>query len=104
MWCFFNNGTININGKSKNYSSTVNINDIIGCCLIFKSRTLFFTKNGQILGIASKRIPIDIPLYPTVGMYNNSVIETNFGQKDFVFDFLNFISVNIIYYYYYFYY
>jgi len=92
MWCYFNNGTININGKSKNYGPAVNINDIIGCCLIFKSRTLFFTKNGQTLGIASKRIPIDIPLYPTVGMYNNSVIETNFGQKDFAFDFMSFIS------------
>jgi len=92
MWCYFNNGSININGKTKNYGENVNINDVIGCCVIFKSRTLFFTKNGQPLGIASKRLPIDIPLYPTVGMYNNSVIETNFGQKDFVFDFLSFIS------------
>lgn len=37
--------------------------DVIGCCVNFLSKTVFYTKNGVALGVASRTIPSNISLY-----------------------------------------
>lgn len=41
--------------------------DIIGCGLDIARREIFFTRNGEHLGVAFQDVDISIPLYPTVG-------------------------------------
>ncbi|CAG8721544.1 4593_t:CDS:2, partial [Acaulospora morrowiae] len=60
--------------------------DTIGCCLNYYDDTVFYTKNGINLGIASNRI-FTGDMYPMVGMRNLSAqAEVNFGSRPFKFD------------------
>ncbi|CAG8703001.1 12964_t:CDS:2 [Acaulospora morrowiae] len=57
--------------------------DTIGCCLNYYDQTVFYTKNGINLGIASTRIFAG-KLYPMVGMRNRfACLEVNFGARPF---------------------
>lgn len=74
-------------GKGISYGPTYTTGDTIGCGINFMTRELFFTKNGEFLGIASKNVIIEENLYPTAGMQTNGeMIDVNFGQKPFKFD------------------
>ncbi|CAG8611585.1 9336_t:CDS:2 [Cetraspora pellucida] len=68
------------------YSTTYGKGDIIGCCIDYYTRTVFFTKNGINLGIAFKNIPL-CRFYPMVGLrYPGQMVEANFGKSPFAFD------------------
>ncbi|CAG8668787.1 5428_t:CDS:2, partial [Scutellospora calospora] len=62
------------------YSTTYGNGDVIGCCINYKTRDVFFTKNGINLGIAFKNIPL-CKFYPMVGLrYPGQMVEANFGK------------------------
>ncbi|CAG8540244.1 21313_t:CDS:2 [Dentiscutata erythropus] len=68
------------------YSTTYGKGDIIGCCIDYRTRSAFFTKNGINLGIAFENLPI-CRFYPMVGLrYPDQMIEANFGKNPFAFD------------------
>ena len=63
--------------------------DIVGCGLEYKSRRIFFTKNGKFLGYEFGKIGRDVVesgLYPTVGVDSECPIFVNFGGQPFTFD------------------
>lgn len=79
------------------YGSGVSVNDTLGCGLDFVNHTLFFTKNGEHLGIALSEIDTTKSYYPVVGIQGAGEIrETNFGQTPFVFDFKSELNVSYL--------
>ena len=63
--------------------------DTVGCGLEYKSRRIFFTKNGKFLGYGFSNIGKDVVesgLYPTVGVDSECPIFVNFGERPFYFD------------------
>jgi hypothetical protein len=63
--------------------------DIVGCGLEYKSRRIFFTKNGKFLGYEFDKVDEDVVesgLYPTVGVDSECPIFVNFGERPFCFD------------------
>eukprot|EP00316_Scyphosphaera_apsteinii_P012463 CAMPEP_0119320514 /NCGR_PEP_ID=MMETSP1333-20130426/52684_1 /TAXON_ID=418940 /ORGANISM="Scyphosphaera apsteinii, Strain RCC1455" /LENGTH=424 /DNA_ID=CAMNT_0007327253 /DNA_START=169 /DNA_END=1443 /DNA_ORIENTATION=+ len=65
--------------------------DVIGCGLLCLRREIFFTKNGQHLGVAFCNVSSD--LYPTVGLHSPAeALALNFGAECFKFDVANFIT------------
>lgn len=61
--------------------------DVIGCVVNFVDKSLSYTRNGALLGIAVQRLPIEEPLYPMVGMRTpGEVVEVNFGEGPFRYD------------------
>ena len=60
--------------------------DTIGCGYDVASRSVFFTKNGQFLGVAFSEIP-HFKFYPMVGSLEKCKVCFNFGKKPFMFDF-----------------
>ncbi|CAI2188893.1 9343_t:CDS:2 [Funneliformis geosporum] len=70
----------------RDYGALYSTGDTAGCGINYLDGTVFFTKNGIHLGIASKYL-FDGDLYPTVGLISpNECIEINFGMKPFEFD------------------
>eukprot|EP01080_Neovahlkampfia_damariscottae_P001521 gene1521-12647_t len=59
-------------------------NDVIGCGYWKPKSKVFFTKNGEFMGIACESEIDD--LYPCVGLWRSCKIKANFGNKDFQFD------------------
>jgi hypothetical protein len=63
--------------------------DVVGCGLDYKSRRIFFTKNGKFLGCEFSNIGTNVVncgLYPTVGVDSECPIFVNFGERPFYFD------------------
>lgn len=59
--------------------------DVIGCGLLSERRELFFTKNGESLGVAYGSI--EGAVYPTIGMHSLGVsVKLNLGAAPFAFD------------------
>ncbi|RGB40136.1 concanavalin A-like lectin/glucanase domain-containing protein [Rhizophagus diaphanus] len=70
----------------REYGALYSTGDTAGCGVNFLNGTVFFTKNGIHLGIASTHI-FDGDIYPTVGLISpNECVEMNFGLKPFKFD------------------
>ncbi|RIB12236.1 concanavalin A-like lectin/glucanase domain-containing protein, partial [Gigaspora rosea] len=64
------------------YGPLFSTGDTIGCCLNFKNNTVFYTKNGINLGIASRNLKGT--LYPCVGLGSQGeIIQVNFGSRKF---------------------
>ena len=58
--------------------------DVIGCGLHFRTREIFFTKNGKNLGVAFTEP--GHAYYPTVGLHSQGeTVTLNFGSRPFVF-------------------
>lgn len=74
------------------YADPFGIGDEIGCGIIFRTKEIFFTKNGKYLGIAFQNINLN-SAYPIVGMDHSSVT-LNFGPN-FKFGFNNLYEVSI---------
>ncbi|CAG8620645.1 8503_t:CDS:2, partial [Diversispora eburnea] len=73
------------------YGPLYSTGDIIGCCVDFFSKTVFYTKNGINLGNIQV---IHGDIYPVIGMKNQPVcIEANFGTKPFKFDIENYTKI-----------
>eukprot|EP01080_Neovahlkampfia_damariscottae_P000083 gene83-4332_t len=73
----------NSSSPGKSYGPVFGVGDTIGCGYIFRTREIFFTKNGKFLGIAFKAHK-DRVLYPTIGL-DHSFVHINFGENDFEF-------------------
>ena len=67
-------------GTASRYGPKFGTNDVVGCGVDMKKRTVFFTINGKYLGTAVSNLP-DKTWYPTVGLHSkNEMVEINFGQ------------------------
>jgi len=61
--------------------------DVIGCIVNYLDRTLSYTRNGALIGVAVTNLSIEESLYPAVGMRTpGEVIEANFGEEPFRYD------------------
>ncbi|KIW08834.1 uncharacterized protein PV09_00763 [Verruconis gallopava] len=70
----------------KKYGPPYGNGDVIGCGINFNKNHIFFTKNGNHLGIAVTNIRHD-RMYPAVGLKRaDDNVRVNFGQSQFVFD------------------
>uniref|UniRef100_A0A914CN74 B30.2/SPRY domain-containing protein n=1 Tax=Acrobeloides nanus TaxID=290746 RepID=A0A914CN74_9BILA len=80
-------GMVYCDGEYLKYKQkTFTTGDVVGCGVDFCKKEIFFTKNGKNLGVADVNIPI-IDIYPTIGFNSaGAIMETNFGQKSFVYD------------------
>jgi hypothetical protein len=78
------------NGQGEAYGPKFGAEDVIGCGLHFGTREIFFTKNGQHLGVAFRSI--SHAYYPAVGLHSEGEAATlNFGAQPFVFPIANLI-------------
>lgn len=59
------------------------IGDTVGCGIDYRSKEVFYTLNGKLVGVAFS--DVTGTLYPTVGIDANVDVELNFGQKPFAF-------------------
>ena len=66
-------------GNWDSYGPGFGHGDVVGCGII--DDACFFTKNGEFLGVAFRRVQRD--LCPTVRLAPGDIVEGNFGQKLF---------------------
>mmetsp|Transcript_11992 Transcript_11992/g.43791 ORF Transcript_11992/g.43791 Transcript_11992/m.43791 type:complete len:433 (+) Transcript_11992:318-1616(+) len=85
------------NGSSRGeiYGPKFTTGDIVGAGIHLEEQTVFFTKNGELLGTA---FPLDEgtgqALYPTVGLHSmNAKVVVNFGAKPFKFNLAGMIEM-----------
>ncbi|CAG8697084.1 8339_t:CDS:2, partial [Cetraspora pellucida] len=73
-------------GRGDKYGPLYTTGDTVGCGINYYDKSIFFTKNGVNLGVASKAI-FEGEMYPIGGMISpNERIEANFGEKPFKYD------------------
>lgn len=78
-------------GSGKPYGPTFTTGDIVGCCINFLDKSIFYTKNGVNLGIAFRDIQLPTEaskfvLYASVGMRTpGEIVDVNFGRRPFKF-------------------
>lgn len=68
------------------YGPRFGAGDTVGCGLDYARKEIFFTLNGQYLGVAFDSVVPDTPLYPTVGIDSRHPVSLNFGEAPFAFD------------------
>ncbi|CAD6190931.1 unnamed protein product [Caenorhabditis auriculariae] len=74
-------------GNGVEYGPSFGTGDVVGCGLNSHARSVFFTKNGKNLGIATVCSKNVSGFFPTVGLQMPDVIiEANFGHKEFAYD------------------
>ena len=80
-------------GVGKTYGPTFTTGNIIGCGINFLDQTVFYTKDGNMVGTAFTNVRNH--LYPTVGLRTQGeVVEANFGQSAFLFDIDGYVKVS----------
>lgn len=89
---YFGNGKQNIK-----YAYEYKENDIVGCGVNFLDRAVFFTLNGDMLGVAFRFIKDTIPLYPAIGLsHAGTEINANFGSDTFIYNIFDYRKVTSI--------
>lgn len=68
------------------YGPRFGAGDTVGCGLDYARREIFFTLNGEYLGVAFEDVMAHAPLYPTVGIDSLHPVSLNFGEAPFDFD------------------
>ena len=87
-------GAYSSSGTLGRWGPTFTTDDVIGCCIDFRKRIIFYTKNGDILDAAFRDLafqPSDKPakeeIYPMIEMSHvRQVVHLNFGKEEFLFD------------------
>ncbi|KAF9107993.1 hypothetical protein BGX29_003846 [Mortierella sp. GBA35] len=83
---YFGNGKQNII-----YSYEYREGDTVGCGVNFLDKAVFFTINGEMMGIAFRFIKESIPLYPAIGLSQaGTEINANFGDQTFLFNIVDY--------------
>jgi len=82
----------------KPYGPTFTTGDTVGCCIDLANGVVFYTKNGEKLGIALNDTTIHIryawDIYPTIGLLSEGeYVRVNFGQTPFTFAMTSYIKV-----------
>ncbi|ORX41668.1 hypothetical protein BCR36DRAFT_587878 [Piromyces finnis] len=72
-------------GNWTHYGPSYEVGDVVGCCINFIDKKVFYTKNGKNLGMTGIAIP-DQPIFVCIGLYTGSEMKVNFGQEPFIFD------------------
>ncbi|KAL3930645.1 MAG: hypothetical protein SGPRY_001452 [Prymnesium sp.] len=71
--------------RGEPYGPTFGAGDVVGCGLLCERREIFFTKNGEHLGVAFSDVTCS--LYPTVSLHSpNEALTVNLGASPFKFD------------------
>lgn len=79
-------------GLGTHYGPTFTTGDVVGAGLHTETNEIFFTKNGEWLGVAFRDVCIT-PLYPTVGLHSKDErVSTNFGSDSFAFDIETYVA------------
>jgi ankyrin repeat protein len=74
-------------GRGTPWGPRYTTGDTVGCGINFRTKEVFFTKNGEFLGVAFKECPENV-LYPTIGIRNpRAKVRVNFGLQPFKFTF-----------------
>ncbi|KAF9545811.1 Ran-binding protein 10 [Mortierella hygrophila] len=83
---YFGNGKQNIT-----YSYEYREGDTVGCGVNFLDKAVFFTINGEMMGIAFRFVKESIPLYPAIGLSQaGTEINANFGDQTFLFNIVDY--------------
>lgn len=83
---YFGNGKQNLK-----YSYEYREGDTVGCGVNFLDKAVFFTINGEMMGIAFRFIKDSIPLYPAIGLSQaGTEINANFGDQTFLFNIVDY--------------
>ncbi|KAF9186926.1 hypothetical protein BGZ51_001236 [Haplosporangium sp. Z 767] len=78
-------------GNGRPFGPVFTTGDTIGCGINFRDMSLFYTLNGDYLGVAFRDLRGS--LYPTVGMRTTGeIVEANFGQQEFMFDIESYVK------------
>lgn len=85
-WAYYcETGRVYNNSVNKGYGSQIRNNDVLGVLLDLNNKTLSFSKNGIILGIAFEGLP-NTYLFPTIGhgsSMDSTTLTVNFGSTPF---------------------
>jgi Ran-binding protein 9/10 len=102
-WGYYgDDGTICHDYQFERYGPTFSTGDVIGCCIDFQKRLVFYTINGQLLDAAFRNISFDdfcksgnSDVYPTIGLSSSGEhVHVNFGKNPFVFDILEYVQAS----------
>ncbi|KIP02849.1 hypothetical protein PHLGIDRAFT_78477 [Phlebiopsis gigantea 11061_1 CR5-6] len=68
------------------YGPTFDTGDVIGCGVDFTKHKVFYTKNGNFLGLVFENVGKGVDVYPAIGLRHQSEsIRVNFGHAPFKF-------------------
>ncbi|KAL0084816.1 hypothetical protein F4703DRAFT_1929086 [Phycomyces blakesleeanus] len=74
-------------GTGKVFGPFFTTGDVIGCGVNFADQSVFYTKNGAMIGTAFHSLRLTLDIYPCVGLRTKGEIVTvNFGENAFAFD------------------
>lgn len=90
-------------GWGESWGPTFTTDDVIGCCLDFQRKLIFYTKNGKLLDVAFRDLSFEPPseppeddIYPTIGLQSvGARVRINFGKDRFLFNIGKYVSSNL---------
>jgi len=74
-------------GAGYSYSKPFGINDTVGCGINFRENVIFFTRNGEFLGVAFHISDYFDELWPVIGVDTLEIVSVNFGAQPFKYKF-----------------
>jgi hypothetical protein len=88
----------NDDGQGQEYGKSFGIGDTVGCGWLPAEGKVYFTLNGEYLGIAYAEVETAHFYFPTVAADGNAIVEVNLGRKPFQYSQANLSFANGILY------